>query len=392
MNNIFKIFSFCLALLLTINAFSQEQKEEKQEEGYKFTEIKKLKVTSVKDQYRSGTCWSFSGIGFIEAELLRMGKGEYDFSEMFIVRKAYEDKAKQYIRWHGSVNFGGGGAFHDVIQMIKKYGIVSEEQYSGLNYGDTAHIHGEIDAILKAYLDAVKQNPNKKLSNAWFDGYCGILDVYFGKINATPIKQEVLGLNMDNYVEITSFTHHPFYEKFILEVPDNWMFDEVYNVKLDEMMEIIDNALNNGYTVAWGADVSEKGFSWTKGVAVVPSEDRPDLSGLEREKWEKLSTKEKEALLYSFDKPLKEKQITQEMRQDGFDNYQTTDDHGMLICGIAKDQNGNKFYIVKNSWNTTNAYKGYLYASEAFVKLKTIDIAVHKDAIPKNLKKTLEIK
>lgn len=382
-----------MAFMLTFPVFAQEAKDsDKKDEGYKFTEVTTIKVTPVKDQYRSGTCWSFAGLGFLESELLRMGKGEHDLSEMWIVRKCYEDKAKQYVRWHGKINFGGGGAFHDVFSVVKNYGILTEKQYKGLNYGDTAHIHGEVDAICKSYVEAVIKNANKKISPAWFQGYCGLLDAYLGKVDANPMKQESLGLNMDDYVEITSFTHHPFYSKFIIEVEDNWMLDEVYNVKLDEMIEIIDNALNNGYPVAWGADVSEKGFSWTKGIAIVPEENRSDLDGLERAKWEKLSAKEKNDLLYSFDKPVIEKQITQELRQEGFDNYQTTDDHGMVIVGIAKDQNGNKFYKVKNSWNTTNPYNGYFYASEAFVKYKTIDIAVHKGAIPKNIKKSLDLK
>lgn len=386
-----KILSVLCAILLIVlftnNTFSQDK-----EEGYKFTEVKTIKVTPVKNQFRSGTCWSFSALAFIEAELLRMGKGEQDFSEMFIARKVYEEKAKQYVRWHGSVNFGGGGAFHDALHVIKTYGILKEEQYSGLNYGDTMHIHGELDAVLKAYVDAIIKNPNRKLSVAWFNGYSEILNAYFGKVEATPMQQSDLGLNIDDYVEITSFTHHPFYEKFILEVPDNWMLDEVYNVKLDEMIQILDNAINNGYTVAWGADVSEKGFSWKNGIAIVPAEDRPDLSGSDRDTWQKLTNEEKNALLYKFDKPIAEKIITQELRQEGFDNYQTTDDHGMLICGIANDNEGNKFYLVKNSWGSDGKFNGYFYASEAFVKYKTIDYVVHKDAIPKDIKKKINIK
>ena len=201
-----------------------------------------------------------------------------------------------------------------------------------------------------------------------------------------------LNLNIDDYVNISSFTHHPFYEKFIIEVPDNWAYGEVYNLPLDEMMEVIDNAINNGYTLAWGADVSEKGFKYAKGFAVIPAEERPDLDGLERDKWEKLSAKEKEEQLYKFDKPLPEKTITQEMRQNAFDNWETTDDHGMQIAGIAKDQNGTKYYYVKNSWNTANIYNGFFYASETFVKYKTLNYVVHKDAIPKDIKKKLNIK
>jgi bleomycin hydrolase len=396
-------------LLLGIIAFSvmsmgviAQDDTEKKDEGYVITLKKEIKVSPVKDQYRAGTCWSYSGLAFVEAELLRMGKPETDLAELYVVRKAYETKAEKYIRMHGNINFGGGGAFHDVFNVIRDFGIVPEEAYKGLNYGEDNHVHGELDAVLKAYVDAVKENENKKLSTAWLKGFIGILDAYLGEEpkeftyngkKYTPKSYaEELGINTDDYINITSYTHHPFYKPFILEIPDNWAWGLAYNVPMDEMIEIMDNAINNGYSVCWGADVSEKGFKWTKGIAVVPAEDRPDLDGLERDKWEKLSKKEKEELLYTLDKPVPEKKITQEMRQLAFDNYQTTDDHGMLICGIATDQNGTKYYYVKNSWNTANIYDGYFYASESFVKYKTMNIVIHKDALPKNTKKNLGIK
>jgi len=387
--------------VLSMGVFAQDETE-KTDEGYKITLQKEIKVSSVKDQYRAGTCWSYSGLAFIEAELLRMGKPETDLAELYIVRKAYESKAEKYIRMHGNINFGGGGAFHDVFNVIRDFGIVPEEAYKGLNYGEDNHVHGELDAVLKAYVDAVKENGNKKLTTAWLNGFKGILDAYLGedpeeftyngnKYTPRSYANE-LGINTDDYVNITSYTHHPFYKPFILEIPDNWAWGLSYNVPLDEMIEIMDNAINNGFTVCWGADVSEKGFKWSKGIAVVPEEDRPDLDGLERDKWEKLSKKEKEELLYTLDNPVPEKVITQELRQIAFDNYQTTDDHGMLICGIATDQNGTKYYYVKNSWNTANIYEGYFYASESFVKYKTMNIVVHKDALPKETKKNLGIK
>ncbi len=370
--------------------------------GYTFTDVKRLPATPVKDQYRSGTCWSFSGISFFESELLRMGKGEYDLSEMFSVRVCYGDKAQKYARMNGTVNFAGGGAFNDVTMTISKYGIVPEEVYSGLKYGQDKHVHGESDAVFKAFMDAVIKNPNKELSTAWYPAFQGLLDAYFGQYpesftykgkSFTPKSFATeLGLNMDDYVMISSFTHHDFYKPFILEVPDNWGWGEVYNVKIDELTQIIDFAIDEGYTVGWACDVSEKGFNWKNGLAVVPSEEISDLDGLERAKWDELAPREKAELFYDFSKIRKEKVITQELRQQAYENLSTTDDHGMHITGIAKDQNGGKYYIVKNSWNVDgNSFKGYLHASEAFVKYKTTSIIVHKESVPKDLRKKLGI-
>jgi bleomycin hydrolase len=391
--------AFALLFISSQNISAQEKKTDTAE-VYQFEIIKEVPGTSVKNQYRSGTCWSFSSLSFIEAELMRMGKGEYDLSEMFVVWHTYADKAKKHVRFHGKINFSAGGAFHDVTHVIKEYGMVPEEVYDGKVIGEENHIHGEFDAVLRAYVGAVLKNRNKKLTPVWFEGYKGILDAYLGEYpeNFTYKGKEYtprsfadeLDINTDDYVEIGSYTHHPFYSKFIIENPDNWMLDEIYNVPLDEMMEVIDYAINNGYSVAWGADVSEKGFSWKNGVAIIPNEELADLSGTEKEKWEKLTDKEKKKALYSFEEIVEEKDITQEMRQEEFDNYLTTDDHGMVITGIAKDQEGNKYYKVKNSWGTDgHKFNGYFYASEPFVKLKTIDVMVHKDAVPKNLRKTL---
>ncbi len=372
------------------------------QDGYQFEDLKVLPVTSIKNQFRSGTCWSFSGLSFFESELLRMGKGEFDLSEMYIVRKTYEEKARKYVRMHGNVNFAGGGAFNDVTMVLEKYGILTEEVYPGLKYGEDKHVHAEFDGVLKAYLDKVITNPNKKLSSAWFNGFNGILDAYLGEVPSafsegsqglTPqsfVKN--MGLDMSDYIMISSFSHHPFYQPFILEVPDNWNWGQVYNVKISELTEIIDHAVNQGFTVAWATDVSEKGFNWKKGLAVVPREDIEELAGLERDRWEEMSEKEKQDHIYDFSAIRKEKVITQEMRQEGFDNYQTTDDHGMHIIGLAKDQEGNHYYKVKNSWSDKDhIYNGYLYASKTFVEYKTTSLLLHKSALPEGIRKKLGI-
>ena len=400
--NQFKFFILLAGLLaFTWNVSAQDKEKSSDEEGYHFTTIKELPHTSVKDQYRSGTCWAFSGLSFLESEMLRMGKPKVDLSEMFVVYHCYIDKAIKTVRLHGNLNFGPGGAFHDVTYVLKNYGFVPDEVYKGLNYGEKKHVHGEMDEVLKSIVDAVVENKNKKLSTAWEESVTGTLDAYLGQLPAKfeydgksyspkTFATDYCGLNPDDYVEITSFTHHPFYSKFKLEVPDNWEWSGVYNVPLDEMMKIIDNSLNSGYTVAWAADVSEKGFSTSKkGVAVVPDADEKDMSDAEITKWAKLSDKEKDEELYKLDKPGKEKNITQAMRQEAFDDYETTDDHGMHIIGLAKDQNGTIYYKVKNSWGDYNSYDGYFYASKPYVRYKTTCIMVNKNAIPQDIRKKL---
>ena len=398
MKNYILLFVFA-GIVTAFNAFGQDEEQKPEEEGYVFTIEKELDATSVKNQYRSSTCWSFSAISFLESELLRMGKGEYNLSEMFVIRHAYGDKAKKYVRLHGSLNLAGGGAFHDVITIMNKYGMVPEEVYDGKVLGEENHIHGEMDNVVKAYVKAVVENKNKKLTPVWYQGLNGILDAYLGEIpeefeyngnKYTPVSfTESLGLNLDDYVELSSFTHHPFYEEFVLEVPDNWEWGLVYNIPMNEFAEVLDYAIDNGYTIAWGADVSEKGFSWKNGIAIVPEVAMLDMTDTEKEKWDELTTKEKQAALYKFDKPGREKIITQEMHQEAFDNYSMTDDHGLHITGKAKDQIGNEYFIVKNSWGDGGKYDGYFYASKSFVLMNTLDIMVHKDAIPKHIKKKL---
>jgi bleomycin hydrolase len=322
---------------------------------------------------------------------------------MFFVYNTYSEKALKYVRLHGNMSFTGGGAFHDVCNVIRKYGIVPEEVYKGLNYGEDKHVHGEMDQELKDLVDAIVKNPNRKLSPVWHETIVSILNTYLGKIpesfdyqgkSYTPqsFARDFVGLNMDDYVEITSYSHHPFYSKFILEVPDNWSWDEVYNVPLNEMEEIIDNSLQKGYTVAWASDVSDKGFlTSNKGIAMVPVKKIEEMTDTEKLRWEKLSDKEKEEETYQLKRPVREMEINQESRQIAFDNYLTTDDHGMQIIGTAKDQSGKIFYKVKNSWGDYNSLNGYFYASKAFVNYKTTSIMVNKSAIPQNIRKKLDL-
>ena len=396
------LFSVCV-LMLTIGAHAQKKAaEQKDEDIYKFTVTKELKTTPVKNQNRSSTCWSFSTLAFLESELLRIGKPEYDLAEMYIVRKNFEIKANKYVRMHGETAFSPGGLAGNVIDIMKNYGIVPEEVYGGMNYGDTAHIHTELDGVTQAYIKAVTTNRSKKLTTAWKNGFDGVLDAYLGAVpqkftyNGTEYTSKSfansLGLNFDDYVDITSFTHHPFYTQFALEIPDNYFWNKSYNVPLDEMIKIIDNSLELGYTVAWGSDVSEKGFQYRKGFAVVPEKDEDlDQAGSDRERWEAASGS-KDSKKKEEPKPIfvKEKVITQEMRQAAFDNYETQDDHGMLIMGTATDQNGNRYYKVKNSWGTDRSrYEGYFFVSIPFVQYKTTSIMVNKNAIPADIAKKM---
>lgn len=392
-----KIFTsvFMLAAILSSSMYAQDN------DGYQFTTVKEVKISPVKNQNRTGTCWCFSGLGFLESELLRMGKGEYDLSEMFIVNHSYKDKADKYVRLHGYLNFAQGGSFGDVLYAAKHYGLVPESVMNGLNYGETMHVHGEMESAAANYLEAIIKNPNRKLSTAWKKGFDGIIDAYLGELpekftyngkEYTPKSfAEELGLNIDDYVSLTSFTHHPFYSTFPIEVQDNWRWDLSYNLPIDELMQVFDNAINNGYSIAWASDVSEKGFS-RNGVAVAADIESMERSGSDQDRWLGLSqTQKDQEIKKMLEKPCQEIKVTQELRQEEYDNYKTTDDHGMLIYGIAKDQTGKKFYMVKNSWGTDSKYKGTWYASETFVAFKTMNIVVHKNAIPKEIRAKLGI-
>jgi bleomycin hydrolase len=389
------------AVLGSVQAQETEKVTNKDGSEYQFTVLKNLEATPVQSQGRTGTCWTFSALSFLESELLRMGKGEHELSEMWIARNAYHDKAINYVRMHGNFNFSAGGAFHDIPYVIKKYGIVPLSAYQGLNYGSKSHNHAEMDKLLKVMVDVVVKSPqNRVLTPVWLDAIDGVLDAYLG---AKPDSFEVdgktyngksyakeLGMDMNDYVVLGSFTHHPFYEQFVLAVPDNWAFGQVYNLPLDEMMEVAEYAINKGYSWAWASDVSEKGFSFRDGLAIVP-EDETTIRKKGRDN-SFFSDAGAEKISDAFAQPVPEKKITQEIRQTAYDNYQTTDDHGMHITGLVKDQNGTKYYRVKNSWGTGNFCDGYFYASEAYVRYKTMNIMLHKDALPRKIAKKLGIK
>ena len=391
-----------IALLSTgVSANSQETTNQ-DSTGFSFTDVKIVKQTSVKDQNKTGTCWCFSTNSFLENEILKKTGKEVDLSEMYVVYHCYADKAMKHIRMDQKINFEQGGSTLDVPYVWKRYGMVPEEVYTGLNYGDTKHNHYEMIAGLKGYINGIAKNPNRKLSTAWFNGFKGILDAYLGKLpekfthegkEYTPESYAAsLGINIDDYIPFTSSTHHPFNEPFALEVADNWIWGEYYNVKIEELKEIVDNAIKNGYSVAWAADVSEPGFQWKKGVALMPKEKTADsLEGTELARWTKLSDKDREKEKYEFNGPTEEITVTQESRQETFDNHTTTDDHGMVIVGSAIDQEGNKYYKVKNSWDTNQIYDGYIYVSEAYFLAKTIDIVVNKAAIPAKILKNCNL-
>jgi bleomycin hydrolase len=395
--NILSIKSFFIATTLVVGIQSMNAQDglvnslkvnasEKSAESFKFTDVINLANTPVKNQGSSGTCWSYSTNSFLESEMVRMGKQPVELSQVFSARNAYVEKGKNYVRMHGAVTLGDGGELHDVTNMYKKYGAVPQEVYTGLNYGTSKNKFAEMGALTEALLAAVVKNPNGELTPNWEKAYAAVIDSYLGQVpenftykgkNYTPksFAKEVVGINADEYIEFASYSNEPYYTKTMMMVPDNWAFDLVYNVKMNDMTAIIDNALKNGYTVAWASDVSEKSFSWKNGVAYVPTKKFDDMSAIEKENM--------------FNGPKEELEITEELRQKAFDNYQTTDDHAMHIVGIAKDQMGKEYYIVKNSWGATNDYKGYLYVSKNFVKYKTTSLMVNKGGVPVDIAKKI---
>ncbi|MBO7396592.1 MAG: aminopeptidase [Bacteroidales bacterium] len=399
-----RILTAAAIALCCTAALNAQQRPAAPSYDYEFTTVKENPVTSIKNQYRSGTCWCFSTISFLESEVIKAKNIKDttlypDLSEMFIVRKAYMDRAVKYVRLDGKLNMAAGSDFGDVLDVIREHGVISQEAYSGLNYGYDLPVQGELDAVLKGYVEAVVKNPNRKLTPVWPKGFNGILDAYMGEIpekfsvngvSYTPESyRDALGINPDEYVSLTSFTHHPFYTSFAIEVEDNWRWSQSWNVPLDEFMAIIDNAVNQGYTVAWGGDVSEIGFTRT-GLAILYDKDAKASSGSDQERW--VGKADDKAAADAPKQAPAEIDVTQELRQQWFDEKTSTDDHGMHLYGTAKDQNGVKYYLIKNSWGTSGKYKGVWYMSENYVKGKTLNIVVNRNAIPKDIRKKLGIK
>lgn len=392
-----KTLMMAVLMMLGTTLFAQDANE-----GFQFTVVKENPITSTKNQNRSGTCWAYSSLGFFEAELLRMGKGEWNFSEMYLAHKTYEDRAKATVRLHGDMDFSQGGSFYDCVYCMKHYGMIPETAMPapGTLYGDTLPNFGEFFGILQPMVNAVAKGEQKKLSPIWFKPINATIDAYLGECptefthnGKTYTPQSYMastGLNMDDYVSLTSYSHHPFYEQFILEIQDNWRWGLSYNLPLNEFMEVMESAVKNGYTFAWGADVSENGFS-REGIAVCPDLQKvKETSGSDYERWFGPSGANNRTAYTA--RPMPELTITQEMRQEAYDNWETTDDHGMLVYGIAKDQNGKEYFMVKNSWGTDYKYKGVWYASKAYVAYKTMNILIHKNALPKEIAKKLGIK
>ena len=369
-----------------VNALKDNHSKEAKEK-FTFTDVIDLERMPVQNQGSSGTCWSYSTNSFIESEMVRAGKKPVALSQIYAARNVYIEKGKQYVKMHGATTLGDGGSLHDAIDMYRLYGAIPQEVYTGLNYGTKLNDFSEIGEVRDAFLAAIIKPKKGKLSPNWLTAYTAILDAYLGtppekfKWNGkeyTPrtFADQVVGINPNDYVEFSSFIEYPMYEKFILPIPDNWSLGQVYNVRMTELTDIIDHALKNGYTVNWATDVSEKYFSWKNGVAFVPEKDFEDMSKEEKDDM--------------FNGPKPERKLTEEMRQIAFNNYTTTDDHGMHIVGLAKDQNGKEYYIVKNSWGESNDYKGYLYVTKAYVQFKSTAILLNKAGVPKDIMKKLK--
>jgi bleomycin hydrolase len=383
-----------LVSMIPFNGSAKTKKDKKEKPVYVFKVETEVKRTPVKNQYRTGTCWCFATISYLESELLRMGKEEIDLSEMFVVRHTYPLKAVNFVRLHGTANHSQGGQSHDVLDQVRRCGLVPESVYSGMRIGEKRHNHGEMVSVLQGLAEGVLKRRGTRVTPRWLEAYNAVLDVYLGKApesfqykgkTYTPksFVKDYMQLNLDDYIELTSYSHHPYYKQCRLELPDNWTYnDDYYNVPIDDLERIMDHALKNGHSIVWDGDVSEKYFSkgrsstdYGNGVAVVPEKSYEDQTKAERR--EKIT------------RPVKEKEISQELRQKTFDNFSTTDDHLMHVVGIARDQENTKYYLTKNSGGPDRAYKGYVYLSRSFFRLKTTAIMVHKNAVPEDIKQKL---
>lgn len=399
-----KIIALALLAVVATGANAKGKKQPKVDPNKPvFTIVKENPITSVKDQNRSGTCWAYSTLSYFESEILKNTGKTYDLCESFVANKDYMDRAVQVVRYHGDMQFAQGGSAYDVYYVLKNYGICPEDAmpFPGSLYGDSLNNFNEFFSLLEPYMEGIATNKASKISGQWKVGFQGILDAYLGKCpenftyegkNYTPKSfASSLGLNMDDYVTITSYTHHPFYSQFVVEVQDNWRNPASYNLPMDEMMQIIDNAVMNGYTVAWGGDVSEPGFTRDGLAYMIDAKKMQSLQGSDMARWLGLSAAKRRNLIDSLGCNVPEVQPTQEMRQERFDNWELTDDHGMLIYGIAKDQNGKEYYMVKNSWGEAGKYKGTWYMTKTFIAANTMDYMVNKNAIPANIRKKMGI-
>ena len=397
-----KIMTMALMALIALGAQAEEKKDSVNKNKPVFTTVKENPITSIKDQNRSGTCWAYSTLSFFEAEIMKATGKKYDLCESFIANKTYMERAIQVVRYHGDCQFAQGGSAEDVLATMKTYGICPEDAmpFPGSLYGDSLNNFNEFFSVLEPYVEAVSKSNAKKISNQWKVGMQGILDAYLGKCpeeftyegkKYTPKSfMQSLGIDLNDYVSITSYTHHPFYTTFAVEVQDNWRFPQSYNLPMDEMMQVIDNAIEQGYTIAWGGDVSEDGFT-RQGLAyaIDAKKTTQSLQGSDMAKWLKMAPAKKRSIIDSLGCTVPEIIPTQEMRQERFDNWELTDDHGMLIFGVAKDQNGKEYYMVKNSWGETGEYKGIWYMTKTFIAANTMDFLINKNAIPKNIRKKL---
>ncbi|KGF50823.1 C1 family peptidase [Prevotella amnii] len=399
-----KIITLTVATLITTSVCAATNQTEKAKANKPvFTVVKENPITSIKDQHRSGTCWDYSTLSFFEAEILRKTGKTYDLCESFVANKNYMDRAKTVVRMHGDAQFSQGGSAYDVLYVLKNYGICPQDAmpFPGSLTGDSLFNFNEFFSVMEPYVNAVAKSKAPKISNQWKQGLQAILDAYLGKCpdsftykgkSYTPKTfAESLGLNWNDYETFTSYTHHPFYTTFPVEVQDNWRQPGSWNLPLDELMKIIDNAIMKGYTIAWGGDVSEIGFTRTGLAYMVDGKKIESNKGSDMAHWLGLSAAKKKNIIDSLGVNVPEIKATQEQRQARFDGWELTDDHGMVIFGIAKDQNGKEYYMVKNSWGKTGTYNGIWYMTKNFIAANTMDFMVNKNAVPKDIRKKLGI-